>query len=143
MGSAAASIPCLLVRTTPRAFNAWRRMIRRAARRNGDALTHGYPYEVRPRITHIDRAIIRAYFRQVGATAAQSGQEPQPESLAQESQHTQLPHELEQKLSVLEDGYRRVRNTSQVLLIEADSGTVVDALEDIQDPVEALAPRAI
>ena len=141
MGSAAVSIPCLLVRPTPRAFSAWRRMLTRANARHGQVLTCDYPYSVRPRITHIDRAIIRAYFRQVGATAAQPGQEPQPDSLAHESQHTQLPDELEQKLSVLEAGYRRVRNSSQVLLIEAKSGTVVDALQDINDPVEALAAR--
>jgi hypothetical protein len=144
MGSAAADIRCALVRPMPRVPAARRRMIPRAGARHGHARTHGYPYSTEPRITHIDRAIIRAYFRQVGSMAAQTAQEFQPElrtrltavqPLTPQLQMASLPNELEQKLSVLAAGYQRLQAGSELLLIETASGKVIDVLQDIHTPI--------
>ena len=101
---------------------------------------------MKPRITHIDRAIIRGYFRQRYGTrkVAQRGTEfqlpfrgrstagnQQPPLL----QTASLPNELERKLSALAAGYQRVRAGSDILLIESTGGTVIDVLQDIHTTI--------
>ena len=144
----AANLSCALVRPISRIAMPMRRAIAHTGVRRGHAATHShsYPYSVEPRITHIDRAIIRAYFRHLHGrpTAAQLRQDLQPLLRGRRSANSQtnlpptttpLPEELEQKLSALAAGFQRVRAGSDVLLIETTTRTVIDVLPDINTTV--------
>ena len=99
------------------------------------------PYHIAPRITHVDRTIIRRYFKKRAnnstiLTRAPARSEPRRpwtmnQPLPAELRTSLLPGELEEKLSALEIGYERVRAGDDVLLVEAGTRTIVDALVDL------------
>lgn len=82
-------------------------------------------YQVEPRITYVDRAIIRDYFHQhrldesVGP-AWKKALFPEP--------HRQLPWELECRLSVPFPGQERVLVGSDVLLVETATREIMDVM---------------
>ena len=88
-----------------------------------------------PCFNHVDRAMIRAYFR--------DGDAPPSPRVDDESQDVRrapsvakvkfLPHDLEVKLSPLPAGYARMIAGSDVMLVDIESQTVVDLVRDIDD----------
>jgi len=122
------------------------RMISHAGARKGYAAAPGYPYSVEPCITHIDRAIIRAYFRHLDGRPAFAQSRRAFQRLVRgrwsannrptsQLQTTPLPDDLEQKLSALAPGFQRVRAGSDVLLIEITTRAVIDVLPDIDTTI--------
>jgi hypothetical protein len=71
-------------------------------------------YGVKPRITHIDRIIIRNYFREADCVPSLP---PSP-----------LPRQLECKLSPLPAGYKRVTVARGVVLIDTNVSRMIDIL---------------
>lgn len=71
-------------------------------------------YGVKPRITHIDRVIIRNYFRDADCAPSLP---PSP-----------LPRQLECKLSHLPSGYERVTVARGVVLIDTSVSRMIDIL---------------
>ena len=99
-----------------------------------DALPTGVNdiYEIGPRITHIDRAIIRNYFQGRGEGLSERRRyarvPTRPAALSsQVSQHA-LPVELERKLSPLPDDCERVLVGRDVFLVQSNTGAVMDIL---------------
>lgn len=90
-------------------------------------------YKIAPRITHIDRAIIRSYFAGDASRLPQERRgNPRQPALPmwlppQVEQHA-LPRELECKLSLLPEGYERVLVGRDVILVEPETRAVVDVL---------------
>ena len=84
-------------------------------------------YKIGPRITYVDRAIIRDYFSQHAhrptrrPTDMTTLRSAPPRSLS-------LPHELECKLSVLPAGYARILSGGTVLLIETATRAIVEVM---------------
>jgi hypothetical protein len=71
-------------------------------------------YAVKPRITHVDRVIIRNYFREADC--------------APSLPPSQLPRQLECKLSPLPAGYKRVTVGHGVVLIDTSVSRMIDIL---------------
>lgn len=127
----ASSTPCALTRSLPpisgmvlpaaSMLSAYATMDRAAV--GSDA------YRIVPRITHIDRVIIRSYFRQ--RRCALRPQPPDKNIRPAEPCRQWLPADLESKLSVLPAGYQRWLVGSEMLLMETATGTVIDVLRDI------------
>ncbi|MDP2706360.1 MAG: hypothetical protein Q8O70_02495 [Burkholderiales bacterium] len=128
---AASNIPCALVRSLPSVSDAALRVVSSApsCTKKNRAATRGDAYHIKPRITYVDRAIIRGYFRQHGLVPLL--RPANMEALFAEFRKYLLPDELECRLSVLPAGYRRILTGGDVLLIETVSRTIVEVLRDI------------
>jgi hypothetical protein len=90
-------------------------------------------YDIGPRITHIDRAIIRNYFQDRGISLPPERRQllrhpSVPMQLSPRVSQNALPLDLERKLSQLPDHCERVLVGRDVLLVESDTRTVVDIL---------------
>ena len=90
-------------------------------------------YGVGPRITHIDRAIIRNYFQDYGMTLPperrrHARQLTLPAQLSPQVSQNALPLELERKLSQLPENCERVLVGRDVLLVDSRTRSVVDIL---------------
>ena len=86
-------------------------------------------YWIGPRITYVDHAVIRAYFRQYDINEA-----PLPADKTvrvAEFRMQALPCDLECKLSALPAGYERRLFGHDVFLIEIASDWVIDSMHDI------------
>ena len=124
----ASSIPCALVRpplSVPSAALRALSGICSATRKSREA-SRADDYQVEPRITYIDRAIIRGYFHQPhldepARPAWKRALFPEP--------HRQLPWELERRLSVPFPGHERMLVGNDVLLIETATGEIVDMMD--------------
>ena len=121
--------------------------LRGARRGDRRALTGGgwdagqppsHAYGVAARITHIDRAIIRSYF-QDGSSLPPERRETRrqptlPRALPAQARHASLPLPLERKLSLLPKEFERVLVGRDVLLIESETGAVIDILHQLGAP---------
>ena len=122
--------PCALVRRSPSVSGAESRNLPSAptcTKRNRAAIKAD-TYQIEPRITYVDRAIIRDYFHQHNLDepvrpAWKKALFPEP--------HRQLPWELERRLSVQFPGYERIWVGGDVLLVEIATREIVDAMRDI------------
>ncbi len=128
---AASNTPCALVRTRPSASVVKLRVIsgNHLYLKKSRVTTRCDLYQIEPRITYVDRAIIRGYFRQQGILLPL--RPANMEALFPEFRKYLLPDELECRLSVLPVGHRRILIGSDVLLIETVSRMIVDVLRDI------------
>ena len=106
---------------------------RRGSSRRGVAARRGEPsnyvYTLRPRITCVDREVIREYFRERGddadalATAAPG---------ARDQRLLELPAALDEKLSRLPDGFERLWKGRDLLVIETRTGRVIDFMRAVR-----------
>lgn len=127
---AASNIPCALVRSLPPASGVALRVISSAAsgtKKNRAAIT-GDAYQIVPRITYVDRAIIRDYFSQHDLVPllrpADRG------VLFPEFRKVLLPDELECGLSAPFPGHERILVGNDVLLVETATREIVDVMRD-------------
>ena len=85
-------------------------------------------YEIRARITQIDRAIISTYYES-GVPAPRGTVYSGMQSL--EKPWQPLPTELEAKLSILPARYVRALAVDDVLLIDTASGRIIDVMRQV------------
>ena len=126
----ASNNPCALVRPPPSVSGAELRDLSSApaCTKQNRAAIRADTYQIEPRITCVDRAIIRDYFHQHNfdepvRPAWEKALFPEP--------HRQLPWELERRLSVQFPGYERIWVGGDVLLVEIATREIVDAMRDI------------
>ena len=88
-----------------------------------------------PRITHIDRTMIRTYFRPHanGRTPLLPEVSSGDRRVAPHLGPRRLPQDLEQKLSLLPAGYQRVIVGNDVVLVELASRVVIDVVREVDD----------
>ena len=99
-------------------------------------------YLIAPRITYVDRAILRSHFDQppercilARAPRMRAGRPWRFGGQLPADLHAiLLPADLEAKLSPLPLGYERIRVKGDVLLIETESRTVIDAIYSAAGP---------
>ncbi len=129
--NAAGNIPCALVRPPPSVSGAALRDASKApsGTKQDRAAIRADTYQIEPRITCVDRAIIRGYFHQHDLDEPM--QPAWKKNLFPESYQQLLPPELESRLSVLPAGYRRMLSGCDVLLIDNASRTIIDVMRDI------------
>ena len=132
---AAGNIPCALVRPPPSVSGAALRDLSKApsGTKQNRAAIRADTYHIEPRITCVDRAIIRGYFHQHNLD--EPVQPAWKKALFPEAHRQLLPQELESRLSVLPAGYRRIRAGGDVVLIDTVSRTTVDVMRDIYAPI--------
>ena len=126
---AANNIPCALVRPPSSLSGAKLRAFSDtcSGTKKSRVASRADDYQVEPRITYVDRAIIRDYLHQyhldesVGPARKKA---PFPEL------RRQLPRELERRLSVPFPGYERVLVGSDVLLVETATREIVDVMRN-------------
>lgn len=94
-------------------------------------------YQVEPRITYVDRAIIRDYFHQ--HRLDESVGPARKKALFPEA-HRQLPWELERRLSVPFPRHERVLVGSDVLLVETATLEIVDVMRDARQAFHKTNP---
>jgi hypothetical protein len=132
MGTHATSnIPCALTRPLPPipALTRWPVSSLSSRVRRNSALAVSDIYQIRPRITYVDRAIIRDYFHQ--HNLHELVRPAWMKALFPESHKQSLPEELECRLSVPFPGHERILVGSDVLLVETGSHTIVDVMRGI------------
>lgn len=110
--------------------------------RHGDVVIADHGRDVEIRFSHRDRMLIRDYYRRnLPPGLARKARLP-PGLEKQIYQHGSLPpglagralpHELEQRLSHLPDGYARVRMGMDVVLLNRNTRIIVDLIRDIGD----------
>lgn len=105
-----------------------------AARRKSATRDRNVPWMLGPRITYIDRVIIRNYFQyDSGAPLLKSARRlARSAAVSWDADAASLPPELEARLSALPAGYRRVLVGSDALLVEPVSRAIVDVLKDVR-----------
>ena len=87
-------------------------------------------YQIRPRITHVDRAIIRDYFHQHNLD--ELVRPAWMKALFPKSHKQLLPEALECRLSIPFPGHERILvGSGDVLLVETASHTIVDVTRGI------------
>jgi len=128
---AASNTPCTLVQSRPSASVVKLRLIsgNHFYLKKSRATTRCDLYQIEPRITYVDRAIIRGYFRQQDFLAPLHP--ANMKALFPEFRKYLLPDDLECRLSILPARYCRILISSDVLLIETTSRMIVDVLRDI------------
>ena len=89
-----------------------------------------------PCITHVDRAMIRAYFRQTdSAPTRRFPDNPRADrKVPAKSNPGALPRDLEEKLSALPAGFMRRIAGTDVVLVEVASQAIIDLVADVDDP---------
>ncbi len=129
---AASNIPCALTWRLPPIPAMTRRPVSSlssGAKRNPAPVVSDI-YQIRPRITYVDRAIIRGYFRQHGLD--ELVRPAWMKALFPESHKQLLPEELECRLSIPFPGHERILvGCGDVLLVETASHTIVDVTRGI------------
>lgn len=124
---AASNIPCALVRPPSVSGAALRDLSSApACMKQSRAAIRADDYQIEPRITCVDRAIIRDYFHQhllEESVRPAWRKSPFPEP------HRHLPRELERRLSVPFPGQERMLVGNDVLLIETATGEIVDMMD--------------
>ena len=127
---ATSNIPCALLRPLPSVSGAARRVISStpACTKTSHAAIRGGTYQIKPRITSIDRAIIRDYFNQYYLD--EPVQPASMKALFPESHRQLLPKELECRLSVPFPGLERILVGGDVLLVETASREIVDVMRN-------------
>ena len=128
---AAGNIPCALVRPPPSVSGAALRDLSKApsGTKQNRAAIRADTYHIEPRITCVDRAIIRGYFHQHNLD--EPVQPAWKKALFPEAHRQLLPQELESRLSVAFPGHERILVGSDVLLVETASREIVDVMRDI------------
>jgi hypothetical protein len=124
-------IPCVLLQSLPPVAGMALRALStpRAYLIKGHAAVTNEAYRIGPRITHVDYAVIRGYFRQHDIHVPRL---PANKTIRLPGfQMQKLPGELECKLSVLPAGYERRLIGHDVLLIETVSDGIIDIMRDI------------
>ena len=127
-----------------------RRVVSSRAERGSHRVTRAIPpgtgrgalseiYGVGPRITHIDRAIIRNYFQDRGISLPperrrHARQPTLPARLSPQVSQNALPRDLERKLSQLPEDCERVLVGRDVLLVDSKTRSVVDILHHAGTP---------
>lgn len=128
---AASNIPCALVRSLPPASGVALRVSSSAAsctKKNRAAIRGDAAYQIVPRITYVDRAIIRDYFRQHDLVPRLRPADR--EVLFPEFRKVLLPDELECRLSVPFPGHERILAGNDVLLVETATREIVDVMRE-------------
>jgi hypothetical protein len=136
---------CALLQTNPGSAHHVERRTRAEpfAYAEQDAATKPADYSVGARITCVDRAIIRTYFAEseseVPTVAAGGYEKPRRRSrrdwtaygrLLPQTGARVLPANLEEKLSALQPGYKRLTVGSDVLLIETASRKILEIMHN-------------
>lgn len=129
---------CMLTRSLPRCDKpvvAFRQTSVRATDPAGGDHA-GTIYQPGPRITGVDRAIIRAYFQGpgVGAAASWTGTDkPSTRGTGDFAPDAAefLPMELERRLTVVPHGYYRLLRRGAVILVDSATGNVIDAVRKV------------
>ncbi len=123
---AASNIPCALVRPPSVSGAALRDLSSApACMKQSRAAIRADDYQIEPRITCVDRAIIRDYFHQ--HLLEESVRPAWRKSLFPEP-HRHLPWELERRLSVPFLGHERIVVGNDVLLVETATREIVDVM---------------
>jgi len=122
------NIPCALVRPAPSVSGVALRDLSSApsGTEKSRAAIGGDAYQIEPRITHVDRAIIRGYFRQHSLVPRL--RPANMESLFTGIRKYLLPDELECRLSGPFPGHVRILVGSDVLLVEIAMREIVDVM---------------
>ncbi len=124
---AASNIPCALVRPPSVSGAALRGLSSApACMKQSRAAIRADDYQIEPRITCVDRAIIRDYFHQ---HLLEESVRPAWKRALFPEPHRQLPWELERRLSVPFPGHERMLVGNDVLLIETATGEIVDMMD--------------
>ncbi len=104
----------------------------------GSAAEGGEDAAEAPCITHVDRTMIRAYFRRTDSAPGPRLNDSRDEPRAAAKPHPgALPHALEDMLSALPPGYMRMIVGKDVILVEVSSQAVIDVVADVEDPTLA------
>jgi hypothetical protein len=108
----------------------------------GDVASSGEGAEhdaVAPCITHVDRGMIRAYFRGAHtAPAASTNHHSRAHGrVPSRAGSGAVPQDLEEKLSVLPAGYMRTIVGKNLVLVNVATHAVIDVVADIDDPTLA------
>ena len=141
MHAAASNIPCALVRLRPPVSGVGLRVISNApsCTQKNRAAIRGDTYQIKPRITNVDRAIIRGYFRQHGSVPLLRPADMT--ALFPEFRKYLLPDALECRLSVPFPGHERIVVGSDVLLVEAATREIVDVMRNACQAFHKTNPR--
>jgi hypothetical protein len=104
--------------------------------------TRSTTYESTPRITYIDRAIVRAYYEQQAAiprvcrwddsAGCIYGPVHSNQILPQAAAAAPLPAELERKLSVLAPRFERLIVGDDIVLVETQSRVIYDVVQNFR-----------
>jgi len=127
------ALACALVQSTPSE-------LRGASRFGGEPGRAGSArdrYEIGPRITHVDRAIIRGYLHQYHfAQTPDPGLRPRMagDSLPHDTRMEMLPAELERILSALPAGYQRGLVGHDVVLVRSATREIIDVMRNARVP---------
>lgn len=99
--------------------------------------TNRFHYNAAPRITYVDRAIIRAYFQTSDGVLSIAETDTLPSLVGAKGKLHLLPENLECKLSALPASYVRALSGDSVILIETVTHTIMDRMHDIR-PIPTL-----
>ena len=122
------NLPCALVRPAPTVSGMALRDLSSAPSGTEErrAAIRGDAYRIEPRITHVDRAIIRGYFRKHNLVPRL--RPANMESLFTGIRKYLLPDELECRLSGPYPGHERIWVGNDVLLVETAMREIVDVM---------------
>ena len=123
----ASNNPCALVRPPPSVSSAALRDLSKApsGTKQNRAAIRADTYQIEPRITYVDRAVIRDYFHQ---HLLEESVRPAWKKALFPEPHRQLPWELERRLSALFPGHERIVVGNDVLLVETATREIVDVM---------------
>jgi len=121
------NIPCALVRPPRSVSGAALRVLSGtcSGTRKSRGASRADDYQVEPRITYVDRAVIRDYFHQ---HLLEESVRPAWKKALFPEPHRQLPWELERRLSALFPGHERIVVGNDVLLVETATREIVDVM---------------
>ncbi len=138
---ATSDIRCALVRMRPPVSGVALRVISSApsCTQHNRAAIRGDAYHVKPRITCVDRAVIRDYFHQHDLDeVVRPGS---MKALISEFRKNLLPDELECRLSPPFPGHERMVVGGDVLLVETATREIVDVMRNARQALHKTNPR--
>ena len=127
---AASNTTCALVRSLPTVSGAALEIssARSCTQKNRAAIRAEKTYQIQPRITYVDRAVIRDYFHQHNLD--EPVRPAWMNALFPETHQQLLPKELECRLSASFPGHERILVDSDVLLVETATREIVDVMRN-------------
>lgn len=128
---AASNIPCALVQPALSISGAALRALSGtcSGTRKSRGASRADDYQIEPRITSVDRAIIRDYFHQ---HLLEESVRPAWNKAVFPEPHRQLPWELERRLSAPFPGHERIVVGNDVLLVETATRKIVDVMHVVR-----------